>query len=109
MKRKIKSLKKLLEEFPDAHFNRDGYLIFPSLKDDITPTFFWYLGKEGEDFHYWPEEFLEPLPEKKVIRAYCHTEKDTDLGLYRWFDHELHSNSNFKRVPELDIVKEVEE
>lgn len=119
MKRKVKSLKQLLEEFPCAQFDTNGDLVFPEVRYGhlkILSKFLWRLGGAIESEEYfrdtWPEEFLEPLPEKKTIFYEAFKRSDGQL-VYFDCGSDGHANAlqkrlSYERVPELDIVKEVE-
>lgn len=72
MKRKLKTIQKILEENPDAHYREEGSLRLTSRNITIGCSGFQYLGKtvtEGTEAH-WSEYLLEPLPEPRKLYAY---------------------------------------
>ena len=110
MKRKLKTIKQLLEEFPGAEFEEDGCLYCKEWGDFMDPAMFKNLGKEidfiddsFENFRYI-EQWFEPLPEKKKVCAFTDSS-----GNLRWtvenserMDIYLKMN-DYTRAPEFDI------
>ena len=110
MKRKLKTIKQLLEEFPDAEFRNCGNLNLWYGANSISPETFVWFGKVI-DFDNpvignftWDEQWFEPLPEKKKACAFVR--KDGHLS---WVTDEsdmksLHIiNDEYTRAPEFDI------
>ena len=68
--RKLKSIKQLLEEFPDAYFDDSGSLVLCQNTFVIDNNFLKLFGKEisREQFKecYFDEQWFEPVKEKKL-------------------------------------------
>ena len=99
MKRKIKTLEKLIEEFPSYHFDKSGNLVL-DLVTVVSRDYLQYLGKETSDDYF--EWFLEPLPEPKVRKLYAYR---NDFGFITFCEYNNYKDINRapERAPEYDL------
>ncbi len=100
--RKLKSIKQLLEEFPDAEFLDLGTLDCSKWKAGIAPILFIYFGKYLSDEEFkdstWDEQWFEPVKEKKLYAF----KRDTGTNIVHCINEE--EILGWKRCPEFDLT-----
>ena len=115
MKRKLKTIKQILDENPDAYFDDLGYL-HKIGEYTLFPKMFCLLGEEvdtvNDDYSY-DESWFEPLPEPKKLFAFekmklvdtFSKSKLVTSGeiIFRIDDIADLSNGGYIRRPEYDI------
>lgn len=105
MKRKLKTMAKILEENPEAVFDESGCLGSPEW--GMSTMAFHKLGREV-DGESWSERFLEPLPPERKALGWI-----SDCGAIYWALPDSRDakayDLEFTRAPEFDIVAKAKE
>jgi hypothetical protein len=109
MKRRLKTMKQLLEEFPEAKFLECGSLrMWHPHKglSTIHPSQFHSFGTDVGVLSMFPDDFFEPLPPKRVALAYL--DKATGDVLHVIPGTPTHTNcitcNQFEAMPEFDLI-----
>ena len=112
--RKLKSIKQILEENPDARFDSDGNLFNSFWNSFVSPERFYLFGSriDSEVFndYKWDESWFEEPPKPKVKKLYAYTQ-GTFKGVRKieWFDNEITEDTFYIREPDFDKSFEVRE
>lgn len=112
--RKLKSIKQILEENPDAYFNNEGKIVCHFWGFHIEPKMFHLFGGGIEDHHFnlyhFDESWFEEPPKPVVKKLYAYIDTSSDTAEVRWCLKDNRGEYfHLKRFPNLDKTYEVKE